>query len=260
MPNEIATGWLIAEGLPREVSGLMSSRGGGVSSGPWWSLNLQLPDSGAVAERDSDMNVAENRRRFQQMLNGARPVYLQQVHGCRVVKLTAGRFASMAARPVAADASVCTEPGLACTVMVADCLPVLFAAPAGRGVGAAHAGWRGLSAGVLEATVARLCRLAACEPQELVAWLGACIGPSCFEVGAEVVAAFGAEALPHFRPGAAPGKWLGDLAGLATQRLRRAGVQHSGGGRWCTVSAPSDFFSFRRDRVTGRQAAAIWIR
>jgi YfiH family protein len=260
MPSEAGLGWLSAEGLPEEVSGLMSSRSGGVSQGPWRGLNLQNPSPGSEALQDSEAHVAENRRRFEQALHGARPVYLKQVHGVRVVRLTAGRVAAMALRPVEADAAVCVEPGLACTVMVADCLPVLFAAPAGRGVGAAHAGWRGMSAGVLEATVARLCRLADCEPDELVAWLGACIGPTCFEVGEEVVAAFGAEAKVHFRPGAMPGKWMGDLAGLAAQRLARVGVERLGGGGWCTVSAPSDFFSFRRDRVTGRHAAAIWIR
>jgi polyphenol oxidase len=148
-------------------------------------------------------------------------------------------------------------------VQVADCLPVLFAAPAGRGVGAAHAGWRGLAAGVLEATVAALCEAAACQPGELHAWMGAAIGPSRFEVGADVLQAFGAEgvspALQHFKAHS-PTKWMADLPALARDRLAQAGVVNVGGGEWCTFSEASRFFSFRRDRITGRMVAAIWIR
>ncbi|HEX7439161.1 MAG TPA: peptidoglycan editing factor PgeF, partial [Caldimonas sp.] len=162
----------------------------------------------------------------------------------------------------AADASVTTEPGVACAVQVADCLPVLFAAPGGRAVGAAHAGWRGLAAGVLEATVGALCEAGDCAPDELQAWLGASIGPARFQVGADVLEAFGSDAraaaAPRFTP-EQPGKWLADLALLATERLRAAGVAWVGGGGWCTVSDPSRFFSFRRDRVTGRMAAVVWI-
>ena len=147
--------------------------------------------------------------------------------------------------------------------MVADCLPVLFAAPGARGVGAAHAGWRGLAAGVLEATVQALCDAAGCAPQELSAWLGPCIGPRQFEVGADVLDAFGPAADRHFqlRPRAdgAP-RWLADLPALARDRLQAAGVARISGGAWCTVEEPSRFFSFRRDRVTGRMAAAVWLR
>ena len=157
-----------------------------------------------------------------------------------------------------ADGSVTTEPGIACTSQVADCLPVLFAAPGG--VGAAHAGWRGLAAGVLEATLQALCAAAACEPAQVQAWLGACIGPRRFEVGADVLQAFGVDPAgqsPHFRRHAA-GKWLADLPALARDRLRSAGVRDLSGGRWCTVEDASRFFSYRRDRVTGRMVAAIW--
>ena len=161
-----------------------------------------------------------------------------------------------------ADASVCTEPGLACTVQVADCLPVLFAAPAARGVAGAHAGWRGLASGVLEATVEALCDAAGCAPGEVQAWLGPCIGPRRFEVGSDVLQAFGADPAgdghAHFRPHA-PGKWLADLAGLARARLRAVGVTQLSGGDWCTVEDASRFYSFRRDRVTGRMVAAIWL-
>jgi YfiH family protein len=179
------------------------------------------------------------------------------VHGAEVLRLQAG--AQTLAQP--ADAAITTDAGIACTVLVADCLPVLFAAPQGRGVGAAHAGWRGLAGGVLEATVAALCDAAACPPSELLAWLGPCIGPRQFEVGADVLEAFAGAT--HFVPrpradGAM--RWLADLPGLARERLRAAGLSNVSGGAWCTVEDGSRFFSFRRDGVTGRMAAAVWLR
>jgi polyphenol oxidase len=148
-------------------------------------------------------------------------------------------------------------------VLVADCLPVLLAAPQARGVGAAHAGWRGLAGGVLEATVQALCDATRCEPGELQAWLGPCIGPRQFEVGADVLAAFGTASAARFVPRArADGsmRWLADLPGLARDRLHGAGVRQVSGGAWCTVEDGSRFFSFRRDGVTGRMAAAVCIR
>jgi YfiH family protein len=167
----------------------------------------------------------------------------------------------MAFDALEADAAITTEPGIACTVMVADCLPVLFAAPEGRGVAAAHAGWRGLAGGVLQATVAALCEATACSAHELQAWLGPCIGPRQFEVGADVVAAFGAG--PRFvervRPDGAM-RWLADLPGLARERLQAAGITQISGGSLCTVEDASRFFSFRRDGVTGRMAGAVWLR
>lgn len=232
------------------VGALMSTRAGGVSAAPFDSLNL-----GRTSE-DDRAAVAENRRRFEAAL-GATSVYLTQVHGTHVLRLPAGEG------PREADASITTVAGVACTVMVADCLPVLFAAPDGRGVGAAHAGWRGLAGGVLEATVAALCDATGCEPQELVAWLGPCIGPREFEVGADVLAAFGPSAAHCFvaRPRAdGSPRWLADLPQLARDRLQAVGVGRVCGGRWCTVEDPSRFFSFRRDRLTGRMAAAVWIR
>ena len=235
-----------------EVGALMSSRLGGVSGAPWQSLNL------GVAVGDAAESVAENRRRFEAAM-GVPSVYLRQVHGKRVARLRAADAGRTLDEP--ADAAITTEPGIACTVQVADCLPVLFAAPQGRGVGAAHAGWRGLAGGVLEATVAALCDAAACAPQDLCVWLGPCIGPRQFEVGAEVVEAF--DQAPHFVPRArADGsmRWLADLPGLARERLRAAGVTQFSGGAWCTVEDASRFFSFRRDGVTGRMAAAVWLR
>ncbi|MDQ6627821.1 MAG: peptidoglycan editing factor PgeF [Pseudomonadota bacterium] len=232
----------------------MTTRRGGRSVGPYASMNL------GAGVGDAPHSVAANRALFAAAC-GAAPVYLRQLHGTCVVQVGSAD-AAPAAPMHDADASVTTEPGVACTVLVADCLPVLFAAPAGRAVAAAHAGWRGLAAGVLEATVAALCTAARCEPAELQAWLGACIGPDAFEVGVDVVQAFGVDAgaaAPFgFRP-IRPGKWLADLPALARARLEAAGVRQVGGGEWCTVADASRFFSFRRDGSTGRMAAAVWI-
>lgn len=233
------------------IGALVSTRAGGVSAPPFDTLNL------GRSTGDDPAAVAENRRRFEAAL-GAPARWLTQVHGARVVRLKAAADGALEA-----DAAVTTASGVACTVLVADCLPVLFAAPAARGVGAAHAGWRGLAAGVLEATVAALCEAAACAPAELVAWLGPCIGPRRFEVGADVLDAFGAAGAARFVAAPRPdgsARWLADLPGLARDRLHAAGVTRVSGGSGCTVEEPSRFFSFRRDGVTGRIAAAVWIR
>ncbi len=208
--------------------------------------------------------LVQNRHAFAQA-TGATPVYLTQVHGARVVQLGLQDTQAQAV-PHEADASLATEPGIACTVLVADCLPLLFAAPEGRAVAAAHAGWRGLALGVVEATLRALCDAARCEPGDVRVWLGACIGPRRFEVGADVLQAFGADpAQPdaqRFAPrtGGPPGKWLANLPQLARDRLRAAGVRAVSGGTWCTVEEVSRFFSYRRDGSTGRMAAAISIR
>ena len=250
------------------VGAVMTTRAGGASAAPFDTFNLRdgLGDTAAaVAANHAALALAVGRT----------PVFLNQVHGTRVVRLTQAD-AMPGALVHQADASVTTAPGLACAVQVADCLPVLFAAPGvggvggvgsvgsvgsvGRvaGVGAAHAGWRGLAAGVLEATVHALCEAAGCAPHELHAWLGACIGPQRFEVGADVRDAFGAAGTARFVQHAA-GKWLADLPGLARDRLQAAGVRAVSGGGWCTASDASRFFSYRRDGVTGRMAALVWI-
>lgn len=253
MPDWIAPAFATAG-----VGALMSTRDGGVTQGPFASLNL------GTAVGDDPVAVAENRRRFAAALGGA-PVWLKQVHGTRVVHLGPADVAA-GAPTLEADACVTTEPGVACVIQVADCLPVLFAAPGGRAVAGAHAGWRGLAGGVLEATVAALCERSGAAPGEIEAWLGPCIGPTAFEVGDDVLAGFGVEAAaghPRFtaQPGQ-PGKWLADLPGLAHDRLAALGLTRIGGGHWCTVSDASRFFSFRRDRPvfgnSGRLAAAIW--
>ena len=245
--------WLVPDWDVAGVGALMTTRHGGRSAAPFDTLNLRdgLGDEVGV--------VAHNQRVLAEAI-GARPIYLNQVHGNAVVRLTAAD-ALAGATTHSADASVTIEPGIACTVQVADCLPVLFAAPQGRAVAAAHAGWRGLALGVLEAALGAVCESARCEPAEVHAWLGACIGPERFEVGPDVLQAFGVAPgagskrfVPH-----GPGKWLADLPALARDRLVAAGVRAIDGGTWCTVSEPSRFFSFRRDRITGRMAAAIWI-
>ena len=242
---------------PAGVHAFCSEREGGVSAPPYDSLNLgdHVGDDPAL--------VAENRRRLAQGWD-ARPVFLQQVHGVGVVRLTADT-------PDATRADACwtTEPRVACTIMVADCLPVLLADARGTVVGAAHCGWRGLAgeqgSGVLEA-LWQVMAPAAGEAARVQAWLGPCIGPEAFEVGAEVRAAFvdtDADAAGCFRP-LRDGKFLADLPALARRRLAAlgiAGIHGNDGSRaWCTVANRSRFFSHRRDRVSGRFAAAIWRR
>ena len=242
---------------PPGVTAVMSQRRGGVSAGPWASLNL----GGAVG--DEPAAVAENRARFAAAL-GARPIWLPQAHGAQVLRLG---LADGGLELPAADAAWTAAPGVACAVLVADCLPVLFAARDGRAVAAAHAGWRGLAAGVLEATVEALCRGAGLVPSDLMAWLGPAIGPRQFEVGADVLLAFGQPSAapdpkrfkPRPRPDGSP-RWLANLPQLARDRLDAAGVRDVTGGGLCTVEDASAFFSFRRDGVTGRMAAAVWRR
>ncbi len=260
MPSD---GWRPDWDAPEGVLAWMSTRQGGVSAAPFDSLNLARSVGG---HSDDPLAVAENRRRFSQGL-GAHAVFLHQVHGTEVVELTRQHLVPDLPMPVA-DASVTEVPGLACTVFAADCLPVLFCTNDGRAVGAAHAGWRGLAAGVLEATVQRLGDLSGCAASDVLAWLGPCIGPRHFEVGADVWQALAVTerpggADPAFvqitRRDGSPG-WLADLPALAKRRLAHAGVARVYGGLWCTVSDPLRFFSFRRDGITGRLAAGIALR
>lgn len=238
------------------VGALVSTRGGGVSAAPWQGLNL------GVHVGDDAAAVAENRRLLQVRI-GVTPVWLEQVHGSQVVRVGRAQAAGSSPR---ADGAWTDEPGVACAVLVADCLPVLLACTDGRAVAAAHAGWRGLVGGVLEATLGALCRGAGCAPSEVQAWLGPSIGPTWFEVGADVLQAFGADradalSARHFSPRPRPDgdpRWLADLAGLASDRLLHAGVGRVSACGLCTCSDASRFFSYRRDGVTGRLVAAIW--
>ena len=249
--------WLRPDWDAPQVLAFMTTRAGGVSEGPYAGLNV------GVAVGDQPQAVQRNRERVARAL-GATPVFLRQVHGAEVLRLRPEHGQPGAELP-AADASVSTDPALGCAVQAADCLPVLFAAPGG--VGAAHAGWRGLAAGVLENTLRALCEAAHCAPAQVHAWLGACIGPEAFEVGEDVLRAFGCaprhedQPLFAFRPDAAGrARWRADLAGLARQRLSMLGLASVGGGGWCTVSEASRFFSFRREPPGGRMVAVIRLR
>jgi polyphenol oxidase len=246
--------WLRAPWHGDRLGALMTTRRGGCSGPPWESLNL-----GDHVGDDAEA-VARNRAAFARVI-GATPVFLRQVHGTRVVRLHRADTLAGAARHEA-DASLTSEPNIACCVLVADCLPLLLAAPAGAAVAAVHAGWRGLAAGVVEAALVALCAAAGCEPAEIAVWLGAGIGAGRFEVGADVLDAFGASGAARFAaapPRAGVPKWHADLAGLARDRLAACGVRDASGGDRCTASDASAFFSFRRDGVTGRMAAAVWI-
>ena len=230
---------------PASVRAAVTTRAGGVSSGPWASFNL------ALHVGDDPAAVAENRRRLRAVLDlPSEPSWLQQVHGHEVARLPGPL-------PDAADAAVAFGRGAVCAVLVADCLPVFLASRDGDRVGVAHAGWRGLAAGVIEATVVAL----GCDPARLVAWLGPAIGPQAFEVGEEVLSAFTAgdpAAAKHFQAGRA-GHWLADLPALARRRLMECGVGSVHGGGNCTVSDPARFYSYRRDGATGRMAALTWL-
>lgn len=244
--------WLVPDWpAPAGVLAMCTTRDGGVSVGSCQAMNL------GDHVGDDPAAVRANRARLRDAL-GARPVFLQQVHGTRVQVLDA-----QSVDGAEADACTTTERGIACTVMVADCLPVLFTDETGRRVAAAHAGWRGLAAGMLERTVDAFD--AEGGASRVLAWLGPCIGADAFEVGDEVRMAFetvSPAASQCFRPAGAPGKWMADLAGLARQRLRSAGVTWLHGNdsseAWCTVHNPLRFFSYRRDRLGGRFAACIW--
>ena len=281
--------WIVPDWpAPARVRAVMTTRAGGVSQPPYASLN----PAGHVG--DDPAAVAENRCILREALP-AEPIWLSQVHGVGVFEASGGgvdavpspqapppwgeggeepspsgrgqgegaELPTSAGIPVA-DACVARRPGQVCAVLTADCLPVLFCDRAGSVVAAAHAGWRGLAAGVLEATVAAM-RVPA---NEIVAWLGAAIGPDAFEVGEEVRQAFVEQhplAAVAFRPAfpgtldAAPKKWLADIYALARIRLAAVGVTDVYGGGLCTFTDAARFFSYRRDSTTGRMASLVWL-
>ena len=292
LPANGAVDWLLPDWpAPPGVHALCTTRAGGVSRAPYDRLNL------GSHVGDDPVAVAANRQVLQSALQattpGTRAVFLNQVHGDGVVRID-----RHTPDDTEADACVASAPGAACTIMVADCLPVLLAHRSGQVVAAAHAGWRGLAGhagqGVLEAVFKHF-SLQALTPSaplaiekeakpwahapspwadDTLVWLGPCIGPQAFEVGAEVRAAFcdlpgslGEAATACFVPcGNVPGKYRCDLAGLARLRLRAMGITHIYGNDstppWCTVTQASRFFSHRRDSATlggsGRLAACIW--
>ena len=229
---------------PARVKCLVTTRAGGVSVGAYTSLNL------GSRSGDEPRSVNENRARLRELLP-AEPRWLRQVHGTHVVD------AGTADGEPRADACIARAAGAVCAVLAADCMPVLIADAAGRAVGVAHAGWRGLAHGVIERTLDAL----GGEPARLLAWLGPAIGPRAYEVGDEVRAAFLAAdpaAESAFRA-TRPGHWLLDLYAVARQRLAARGVMRVFGGEFCTYAERERFFSFRRERASGRMAALIWL-
>jgi len=243
-------GFAIDWAAPAGVRGVATTRRGpGVSRPPFDTFNLGLRSG------DDEAAVRANRAALAAALAlPSAPKWLAQVHGTAVARFDG--TASPDAEPVA-DAAVTSVPGVVLAILTADCLPVLFAARDGSGIGAAHAGWRGLAGGVLEATVAAM----GTAPADLVAWLGPAAGPRSYEVGDEVREAF----LAHDPRAAAafaatrPGHWRVDLYALARQRLAALGIDDVGGGDRCTIAEPADFYSYRRDGRTGRQATLAWI-
>ncbi len=246
MPEAVPELLIPAWPAPASVRAVISTRNGGVSQSPFDSLNL------GDHVGDDPAAVAENRQRLEVAAQlPATPIWLNQVHGTRVLDC------AESVRNREADAGITSRPGQVCVVMTADCLPVLLCNRTGSRVAAVHAGWRGLADGVIEAALAGF----ADSAEQLLVWLGPAIGPDAFEVGPEVRERFLQDdpaAVSAFRPGR-PGHWLADIYQLARLRLERAGVGFIGGGDYCTVTEPERFFSYRRDKVTGRMASLIWI-
>ena len=242
-PAFIQADWPVAE----NVQAWVSTRQGGVSSGPWAGLNL------AMHVEDHADSVRRNRALLKQALDlPAEPCWLEQVHGVRVID------AAQPSSTPQADAAFTTRPGVVCSVMTADCLPVLLCDRQGTRVAAAHAGWRGLQAGVVEQTLAALNTPA----EDVRVWLGPAIGADAFEVGDEVRQAFMQdmpEAEQAFRI-SRPGHWWADIYILARQRLQRQGVTAVYGGGLCTYTDEARFYSYRRDGRTGRMASLIWMK
>ena len=233
---------------PDCVTALVTTRNGGVSAAPYQSLNL------GNHVGDHVVAVTQNRKRLQALINTPhQPQWLDQVHGTRVIEALPGQG------PVEADAVMTSEPGLPCAVLTADCLPVFFTTASGDRVAVAHAGWRGLAAGILEQTLAGL----NVPAPALIVWLGPAIGVDHFEVGPEVRQVFmdhSAECGSGFRPSAArAGHWYADIYQLARVRLQMNGVRQVYGGNFCTYREEGRFYSYRRDGITGRMASLIWL-
>ncbi len=240
----LADDWLLPDWpAPARVKACVTTRAGGVSLAPFDSFNL-----GDHVD-DDPQAVARNRSRLQAALN-CKPAWLRQVHGVVVAAADAASVAE-------ADASWTASADVACAVLTADCLPVLFCDRAGTRVAAAHAGWRGLAGGVLEATLAAL----AVPATEVLVWLGPAIGPQAFEVGGEVRDIFLAahpQADTAFVPSRNAGRFMADIYALARIRLASCGVTAVYGGGLCTVTDPR-FYSYRRAACTGRFASLVWL-
>ena len=230
---------------PANVKAMQTTRLGGLSTAPYDTLNLGLHVG------DDAVSVNRNRQMLEPMLP-SEPVWLEQVHGTVVANADAAECR------VVADACIARHRGSVCVIMTADCLPVLLCDADGTVVGAAHAGWKGLAAGVIETTVKAMGK----EPHKLMAWLGPAIGPHAFEVGAEVRATFmghNGKAAEAFTAHGTEGKYHADIYLLARQRLNALGITRISGGTFCTYHQKDRFFSYRRDGVTGRMGTFIWL-
>lgn len=229
---------------PANIHAFTTTRNGGFSQGSWDSLNLGLSCG------DDSQHVEKNRRLLSRILP-SEPRWLRQVHGTAVIGWDRANIPG-----TGADAIVSKQAGQVCAVLTADCLPVLFCNTAGTHIAAAHAGWRGLAAGVLEATVLAM----ECKPADLTVWMGPAIGPRTFEVGKDVYDAFtnlNIENSIAFKP--YQDRWLADIYQLAGMALGRMGITQISGGQHCTYEEQDSFFSYRRDGETGRMASVAWL-
>ena len=250
--NQIKPDWVV----PQQIKAFCTTRQGGVSKTPFNTLNLGLNAGDDLAD------VLHNRSILRSHLP-TEPLWLKQTHGV-TISTPASRSASTATT-FEADASVTNIPNEVLAILTADCMPVLFASKTGGVIGAAHAGWRGLSGGVLENMLQEMLVLSpGLSPKDIVAWMGPAIGPTAFEVGEDVLHAFAAQdstiLSEAFKPIAgSAGKYLANLYLLAQDRLRSFGIEQIDGGDFCTFNDAEKFFSYRRDKETGRFASLIWI-
>ncbi|MEG9489608.1 peptidoglycan editing factor PgeF [Mannheimia indoligenes] len=233
--------------IPKHIHAFTTVRTGGVSKPPFDSFNL------GDHVNDSPEDVAQNRALLVEKFHLPQsPLFLTQTHSTRVLELP------YSGKDIEADAVYTNQPNQVCLVMTADCLPILFVSKDGKEIAAAHAGWRGLCDGVLEATVEKF----QCPSNEISAWLGPAIGAKAFQVGKEVIeqfCAFDPRAEEAFiQDNSTSGKFLGNLYQIATQRLNKLGITEISGGEYCTYTQKDLFFSYRRDKQTGRMATLIW--
>ena len=250
--NKIEPNWTVSQ----QIQAFCTTRQGGLSKAPFNSLNLGL-NAG-----DDATDVLQNRSILRSALP-AEPLWLKQIHGV-TVSTPASRNA-LGNGPYEADASVTNIPNEVLAILTADCMPVLFASTSGDVIGAAHAGWRGLSGGILENTINEMIALSpGLTTSDISAWMGPAIGPSAFEVGEDVLQAFAQQGKSTLSKAfipiiGTPGKYLANLYLLARDRLHALGIERIDGAEFCTVNDPEHFFSYRRDKVTGRFASLIWF-
>lgn len=251
-PNRIEPNWA----APLSITAFCTTRTGGVSKPPFNTLNLGLNAD------DDPVDVLRNRAIIRSNLP-AEPIWLKQIHGVTVSTPTSRN--TLGIGPFESDAAITNIPNEVLAILTADCMPVLFSSKGGDVIGAAHAGWRGLAGGVLENTLKGMLTLSpGLSPKDVLVWLGPAIGPTAFEVGDDVLQVFAPQGQTIIRQAFKPiaessGKYMVDLYLLAQDRLRSFGIEHIDGGGFCTYHDEERFFSYRRDKTTGRFASLIWI-